>query len=467
VPDLRGDASQQKPKSNPVEAAIVEIPEPESGSWLRFPTFAGFNVSKLTLVGYSVADQAFAVGGNFLANIALARTQTKEDYGMFALYYSVFTFLAGLHNAAVLEPYTVYASGRYRNTASEYLRLMARSNAIACVVLSVVLLLGTWLLSWVKPGLAPRALIGLGFSVGAMLSGIFLRRAFYVERRADLAAKSSLTYLVVVVIGLAAGTYWHRLDSLTLFLLFGLGWLVAGTVFGPKLNFGKPEKSFHEVVPDYWREHWSYMRWILGSAFVFQFTSQGYYWLVGVFLSAREVGELRAMYNLIAPIDQVFIAMSYVVVPALAAHYASKRLGNFLSLWKKLALVTVVVTGAFALIVRSVGKPGLHLLYAGRYDGLTEYVYVLAFLPLVMWLGTSMAQALFAAEKPKFVFYAYVGGGIATFLGGIPLVVHYGLSGAIHGMFLSGVAYTGVLAGFFFWQFKVLPKRVPQTDSVA
>jgi O-antigen/teichoic acid export membrane protein len=447
-----GDTTEPKPKTDQV-SSIVEVPEPESGSWLQFPNFPRLDPSKLSIVGYSIADQAFAVGANFLANVALARTQTKEDYGMFALYYSVFVFLSGLHNAAILEPYTVYASGRYRTTASEYLRLMVRSNAAACAVVSGALLLAAAILSRVRPEYSLRTLIGLGFASGVMLSGMFLRRAFYVERRADLAAKTSFSYLLVVLCGLAAGMYWHLLDSRMLFLLFALGWIVAGAIFGQRLNFGKPDKKFREIVPEYWREHWTYMRWILGSALVYQFTSQGYYWIVGAFLSAREVGELRAMYNLISPIEQVFIALSYVVVPSLAAHYASKRLGSFLSLWRKLALATIVVTGSFALVVRAFGKTALHMLYAGRYDGLSEYLYILAFLPLVLWLGTSMAQAFFAAEKPRFVFYAYVGGGLATFLCGIPLVIHYGLKGAIDGMLISAVAYTSVLAVTFAFRF--------------
>ncbi len=68
--------------------------------------------------GFSIADQALFVGGTFLANVMLARTQTKEEYGMFVLSYSVFTFLTGLHNASILEPYTVYGSGRYCNRVS-------------------------------------------------------------------------------------------------------------------------------------------------------------------------------------------------------------------------------------------------------------------------------------------------------------------------------------------------------------
>ncbi|MGA9814780.1 MAG: hypothetical protein WBQ64_18495, partial [Terriglobales bacterium] len=60
---------------------------------------AGMLAGRARLVAYSIADQGFAVGGMFLANVALARVRSKEEYGAFALCYSVFTFLAGLHNA--------------------------------------------------------------------------------------------------------------------------------------------------------------------------------------------------------------------------------------------------------------------------------------------------------------------------------------------------------------------------------
>ena len=141
-------------------------------------------------MAYSFADQALAVGGGFLVNIALARTQSKEEYGLFALSYTVFAFLLGLYYAAILEPYTVYASGRYRGRFSEYLRLMVRSNAwFFCVLLTGVLLLGCLLLHWIAPPLLPRAFIGLALTAGVLLSGYFLRRIFYVQRQPGLAAK--------------------------------------------------------------------------------------------------------------------------------------------------------------------------------------------------------------------------------------------------------------------------------------
>jgi len=152
------------------------------------------------------------------------------------------------------------------------------------------------------------------------------------------------------------------------------------------------------------------------------------------------------MYMLIAPMDQVFIALSFLVLPALAARYASKKLEGFLSLWRGYVLAAVSATALFALAARIAGRPLMHLLYAGKFDDLTPMLYLLAFLPLFMGIGNTMNDALKAGERPELVFYAYVCSGAATLLGGIPLVIHFGLQGAIYGLLLSAATYTGALA---------------------
>lgn len=418
---------------------------PRVNGWLRSALAAIPAPSRLVPVAYSLADQALAVGGGFLVNVALARTRTKEEYGMFVLSYSVYTLLLGLYHAAILEPYTVYGSGRYRERFSEYLRLMARSNAVIGVLLTGILLLSCLVLSWVAPHLISRALFGLALTTGVLLSGHLLRRVFYLQRQAALATKTSLVFFITVACGLWLTAKAHRLDSFSVFLIMALGWITAGAVFGTKLAFGNPKQAFLELEPRYWREHWNYSKWVLATAFVFQFTTQGYYWLVAGFLSAKDVANLRAMYLLVTPVDQVFIALSYLVIPALSAHYAAKRMGNFLSLWKRYALTTVGVTGLFALAVRILGKPLMHALYAGKYDGLAPFLFVLALLPLLMGSGNTMNNAMIATEKPKLVFLAYACSGAATLLAGIPLVIRFGLWGAVYGMLFSGATYTGAL----------------------
>jgi O-antigen/teichoic acid export membrane protein len=422
-----------------------------TNSLLRASVAALPALSKLIPIGYSFADQVLAVGANFLANVVLARTQTKEQYGMFALSYSIFTFLSGLHNSAIVEPYTVYGSGRYRDRFSAYLRLMVRMNAWFGFLLTILVLLVCLGLHWVAPQIVSPALLGLGVTVGILLSGIFMRRVFYLQRKATFAAQASLISFVTV-----AGALWfvaraHLLNGFSVFLILALGWIAAGLSLKKKLALGPSVQPFLDSEPGYWSEHWKYSKWVLSSAFVFQLTAQGYYWIVAGFLSVKEVAELRVMQLLVAPIDQVFIALSFLIIPALAARYANNQLSGFLSFSKRYALGVVSVTALFALAVRLMGRPVMHLLYAGKFDDLAPMLYILAFLPLTMALGNVMGYALVAAEKPKFVFYSYVCSGAATLLGGISLVIHFGVRGAVFGLLLSAASYTGAMAlGFFF-----------------
>jgi hypothetical protein len=277
-----------------------------------------------------------------------------------------------------------------------------------------------------------------------------MRRVFYLQREPALAAKSSFVFFLTAVCGLWLAAKADRLDSFSVFLILALGWIVAGAGFGRKLAFGKPRQTFIELEPRYWREHWNYAQWVFATAFVLQFASQGFYWLVAGVLSVKEVAELKAMYLFIAPMDQVFIAMSYLMLPILASYYARKKMVNLVSLWKRYGLALLGVTASFTLFVRIWGRQMMHLVYAGRFDGLAPLLSTLALLPLLMGLGHTMNDALKSVERPRIVFYAYLCSGAATFLLGIPLVIHFGLRGAVYGMLVSGGTYSLALAvGFF------------------
>ena len=414
--------------------------------WSNSLPLVSFTKQRLHQLAVGLLDQGLSVGGMFLVNVALARTQTKEQYGMFALSYSIFTFLAGLHNAAVLEPFTVYASGRYQARFATYLRLMMRSNVLAGLTLSAGLLLTCLMFFWIAPSLNSPPLLGLALTVSFILTGSFLRRSFYVVRQPALAAETSLVFFITVasLLWLAAKT--HELNGFSVFLILALGWVFAGLAFMRKLPFGKLQSAFLDSEPHYWREHWAYSRWVLATAFVFQFMHQGYYWLVAGFLSVRDVGELKAMYVLIAPVEQVMISLSFLFLPMLAAKYVAQNTDAFLAFWKRYALLVGTLTLMFALCVRAVGSRVIHVLYAGKFDELAPMLFLLALVPLLMGIGNTMSDAIRAAEKPRLVFYAYVSSALATFLLGLPLVRYFGLRGAVYGMLVSGAAYTGTLA---------------------
>jgi O-antigen/teichoic acid export membrane protein len=457
-PDMHGENDElNSDETLRVPHTSVKEIRPANG-WLCSVVAALPPVSRLMPVAYSCADQALAAGANFLANVMLARSQTKEEYGKFALSYSLFTFLAGLHNSAILEPCTVYGSGRYRNRFPEYLRLMVRVNAFVGLLLMLLVLLVCLALSWAAPQYASRPLVGLGITVGVLLSGTFLRRVFYVQRQSWLAAQASLIYFVTLACALWFVAKIHLLNGFTVFLIFALGWVAAGLGLGKKLSLGQPTQSFLESEPDYWREHWKYSKWVLSTTFVFQFAMQGYYWLVAGFLTVKEVADLRATYMLVAPVDQVYIALSFLLLPALATRSASGRQRDFFFFLKLYGMGVLLATGLFALVVRVAGKPVMHWLYAGKFDDLAPLLYLLALSPIFMGVASAAGAALNAAEKPKLVFYGYLCSGTITFLCGIPLVIRFGLRGAVYGLLLSaGTCSVALLLGFFLSVVKTRP----------
>jgi len=406
---------------------------------------------QLRRFGLGLADQGFCVGAMFLVNVMLARTQTKEDYGTFVLSYSIFTFLSGLHNAAVLEPYTVYGAGRYRDRFPAYSRLMLQSNAFAGAALAAGLLLVCGVLRWTRPEIRLGSLVGLGLTVGIILTGSFLRRSFYIQRKPAGAATASLVFFATVALALWIAVRSHLLNSFSVFLILGLGWLVAGMVWLRGRPRGQTQDRFLDSETGYWREHWGYARWVLAMAFVFQFMNQGYYWLVAGFLSVKEAGDLKAMYVLIAPVEQVMISLSFLMLPALTAKYAARNFDGFVSLWKRYAWAMAGITLLFALAVRLVGAAAMHVLYAGKFDGLAPLLFLLALVPLWTGIGNTFSDALRAAERPRLVFYAYLSSAIVTFVAGVPLVIYRGLRGAVYGMSLSGASFAGALAVAFWF----------------
>ena len=451
-----GDGQQAQPRGEIAGAMKTNI-----AVW---PSWRGSRLGRMAL---GLADQGFSAGGMFLVNVSLARTQSKEDFGTFALSYSIFTFLAALHNSAVLEPYTVYGAGRYQNRFSAYSRLMRRSNAIVGAGLSLLLLLACLLLRWIAPQVPTRSLFGLGLALSIILSAGFLRRGFYLERKPASAATMSLAFFTAVALLLWLAVRTHHLDNFSVFLIVAMAWLAAAAVAFPRHASAHSWNSFLATEPGYWREHWKYSRWVLAMTFIFQFMHQGYYWMVAGFLSVPEVGELKAMYLLIAPVELAMISLSFLVLPSLTAKYAGGNRAGFFSLLQRYVCGMLVVAVLFALTVRLAGRFVMHVLYAGKFDSSSRLLFPLALVPLATAVGIALSDALRAAERPRLNFFAYVGSALATVLLGIPLVIHFGLPGAVYGMLLSGAAFAGALALLFWRHISTQPAAGAISDAIS
>jgi O-antigen/teichoic acid export membrane protein len=413
--------------------------------WLNSRTLSSLPWAQLHKVGFSIADQALAVGGMFVANIVLARVVSKDEYGIFAVSYSIYVFFLGLHNALVLEPYTVFGSGRYHHLFSAYARLMWKSNALICGGLSALLLLVWVILHWIARSIATPALLGMALTCGVLMTGSYVRRAFYIQRAPHRAARFSLVFFTALLAMLFVAARGHWLTGFTTFAIAAGAWTIAALAEARSIPGLRGRENFRQFEPGYWREHWKYAKWVLATALVFQFMTQGYYWLVAGLVSVSDLAGLRAMHLLVIPIDQLFIAFTLLVLPAMSLRYATGRREALISFWKRYCFLFLVITGLFAISVHAFRRPLLHWIYGGKFDELSGLLGLLVLAPVLMAPGNVTNASLKAIERPSAVFYAYVASASVTLLAGIPLVIRLGLRGAVYGMLLSASVYSVTL----------------------
>src|SRR5579862_2344913 len=77
--------------------------------WLRKGTLA-------------LIDQGLLSGSNFLVSILLARWLTPNQYGAYAMGFSIFILLSGIHNAFFLEPMSVFGPESYSQCLAAYVK---------------------------------------------------------------------------------------------------------------------------------------------------------------------------------------------------------------------------------------------------------------------------------------------------------------------------------------------------------
>ena len=118
----------------------------------------------------AVVDQGLVSGCNFLLSVLLARWLLPEEYGAYALSFSVFLLLAGFHQNLVLSPLSVLGPSVYRHQLRNYLGAMLWIQAAFGIVVSAALAIAAWVSQRIlhQPFIS-NALAGLAISAPCVL----------------------------------------------------------------------------------------------------------------------------------------------------------------------------------------------------------------------------------------------------------------------------------------------------------
>lgn len=270
---------------------------------------------------FSIADQAIFAGSNFILNILLARWLGPADYGAFAVAFSVFIFLSGFQNALILEPMSVIGPVQYTQDLRRYLRVVFLLNtSVGLIVLFSLIAIGLFLKVFESSSVS--SFFGLAFGSPFILSFWLFRRVWYLKTKPQTSVIINIFYSILLFCSLFILHFRNSLTSFSGFLILGmacavgslLSWLFYGYHF--KTDSHSNEKLH---IKDVFSKHWGYGKWVVGSAFVFWLSGSIYVPLIGIFAGLESAGIMRALQNLVLPVNNIFTALSLPLLPWLSA----------------------------------------------------------------------------------------------------------------------------------------------------
>jgi O-antigen/teichoic acid export membrane protein len=386
----------------------------------------------------AVLDQGLIAGSNFFVGILLARWLAPEQYGAYALAFSIFLLFFQLYHSFVLEPMSVFGGSEYRDCLRGYLRQLLWIHLAIALLVCFVLGLSACLAHLVQSsgGLA-GALAGATIAGPCVLLLWLARGTFYVRVAPKAAACGAILYCATLLAGLFLLFHQGWLSPFTAFLLMGLSALLTSALLLAQLRQSLPRNKATPDLKSIWRQHWRYGRWALGSSVATWVPSNICYAAVSGFFGIASAGELKALLNLALPVGHTATALSLLLQSHAARIHLQEGTVGIRSLTRR--MTQLLSAGALFYWAGLVffSHQAVHLLYGGNYEAIAHLMPWLALASVLQVAICGPGIGLRAMGSPASVFLAYLASSTISVLVGIPLIWKLGVPGVIVAMILS------------------------------
>ena len=387
---------------------------------------------------WAVTDQGLFAVSSALLNVLLARWLVPAEYGAFAVAYTLFLLIGAVHTAFFTEPMLVFGSDKYAKLWSGYMRVLLRGHWMLTCAGSMFLLIASAVCWFNGAGLIAQATCGLAVAAPFTLLLWLMRRASYARLQPQLAAAASALYLLLIMTGLWALNFYKATSILLVMLCMGLASAVAGLWLRWQLcstTSLDSESAARPAQRAVLTAHWNYGRWALATGLLMWVPLNFYFIVLSGWVSLEASATLKALTNMVLPLLQTNAALSALLLPPLVMR-ARNRVA-FKQLLRSALMLFLAGATLYTLFLATLGRPLVHLLYGGKYDGAASLLWLLALLPALDGIAIVLASALRSLERPVLVFWANLCAGACVLTLGLWATSAWGLGGAALGMILG------------------------------
>jgi O-antigen/teichoic acid export membrane protein len=388
-------------------------------------------------VSWGLVDQGFSSATNFGLTVIAGRLVGPKGLGVVYVGFSLYLFVLSFQRALVTDPLVV-SSAPLDATRREAAGRAAFTLVLAGGLTATVLML---LLSRVVPGPVGR---GLALFAPWMVLGLaqdFWRALLFRNGRGAAAALNDGIWVATMVLAVPIA-WWTRSEWAI------VGTWGAGASLGGLLGFVQTRMRpvGLGIAWRWWREEGSTLgRWLGAENVLLAAQAQVLIIVLATVLGARELGGLRAVEAVFAPMTLVGEAMGLPGLPllsqSLATSYAAARRWAL-----RLSLVTVALVLTYLLVAGSVRTQLLSLVFGDSFADFRNLVLPIGVAQLIFAGGSGFWLLAKAASRGRALVVARAVGSTTSLVAAATLAGMYGLTGAAWGLALGTALGSGVIA---------------------
>jgi O-antigen/teichoic acid export membrane protein len=388
-------------------------------------------------VSWGLVDQGFSSATNFGLTVIAGRLVGPKGLGEVYIGFSLYLLVLSFQRALVTDPLIVSSaalSARRRDAAGRAALTLVLTGGLVATALML-------LLARIVPGPVGRGLVLFAPWMVLGLAQDFWRALLFRNGRGAAAALNDGIWVASMV--LVVPVAWWTRSEWAIVGTWGAGASLGGLV-------GFAQTRMRPVRPGvawrWWREEASSLgRWLGVENALLAAQAQVLIIVLAAVLGARDLGGLRAVEAVFAPMTLVGEAMGLPGLPllsqSLATSYAAARR------WaRRLSLVTVGMVLAYLLVAGSVRTQVLSLVFGDSFKSFGNLVVPIGVAQLIFAGGSGFWLLAKAASRGRALVIARAAGSTTALVAAATLASIQGLTGAAWGLALGTGLGSGLIA---------------------
>ena len=327
--------------------------------------------------GWGVADQVLSSVVNFSLGVAVARTGTPTDFGIYSLIFSAYLISINVARPLGVEPLIITFVERSATVWRDQLRAASGLVVVAGAMLSLVALLIGLGFVYLLGQMAGLAFVVLGIGLVGLVLQDTWRLAFFAERRGADAFVNDLVWATVMGAAIVALTVTGQASVVTLVAAWAIGGNVAALAGIARVGVTPAPRR----AGWWWATQRALARPLLVEHIVTNVAGEAIPYLVGIIAGISAVAAMRAAQLLLGPFNILLQALGLIALPEavrIAARSRTRLIEAAVAFSGFLASAVIIVGLVMANLPDQVGTAILGQTWALAQSVLIPYTFLIA-----------------------------------------------------------------------------------------